>query len=137
MSKQMKLGVERGGGPPPGYRWNVFLPSPAFEDARKFLNDDQYQHLAMQVKELARQVDPTHPLGLDVDAIENFHELRDKGGVLGGMNVRVFFYVDKSRKAVVILGAIRKQNDGPTPKGDRSRMARRLRTYLAGGFPGP
>lgn len=72
-----------------------------------------------------------------VRAIEDFHELRDKGGILGGMNVRVFFYLDKDHDAIVILGAIKKQNDGPTPVGDKKRMARRKRLYLGGGFDIP
>jgi phage-related protein len=50
------------------------------------------------------------------------------------MNVRVFFFVHKPRSAIVVLGAIKKQNDGPTPKGDKIRMARRMRMYLNGDF---
>jgi hypothetical protein len=93
--------------------------------------------MAMQVKELARENDPTHPLTASVDAIDDFHELRDKGGILGGVNVRVFFFLDKAQSALVVLGAIKKQNDGPTPVGDRRRMARRKRKYLNGEFEGP
>jgi hypothetical protein len=78
--------------------------------------------------------DPTHSEIASVDAIEDFHEFRDKGGILGGMNVRVFFYLDKPKKALVILGAIKKQNDGPTPKPDKIRIARRLRKYRNGEF---
>jgi hypothetical protein len=126
--------VQRGGGPPPGYKWTVWIADVAHREARKFLNADQYQHIAMQIKELARADDPTHSETASVDAIEDFHELRDKGGILGGMNVRVFFYLDKPKKALVILGAIKKQNDGPTPKPDKIRMARRLRKYRNGEF---
>ena len=132
--KHLKVGVQRGSGPPPGYRWTVWIADIAHREARKFLNTDQYQHIAMQVKELAREDDPTHSETASVDAIEDFHELRDKGGILGGMNVRVFFYLDKPNKAFVILGAIKKQNDGPTPKPDKIRMARRLRKYRNGEF---
>jgi hypothetical protein len=132
--KNLKVGVQRGGGPPPGYKWTVWIADVAYHEARKFLNTDQYQHIAMQIKELAREDDPTHSEIASVDAIEDFHELRDKGGLLGGMNVRVFFYLDKPKKALVILGAIKKQNDGPTPKPDKIRIARRLRKYRNGEF---
>jgi hypothetical protein len=72
-----------------------------------------------------------------IDQIEDFHQLRDKGGILGKLNVRVFFYLDHRRRALVVLGAIKKQNDGPTPKGDPMRMSRRLRRYLRGEFEEP
>jgi hypothetical protein len=63
--------------------------------------------------------------------------LRDTGGVLGGLNVRVFFCLDKKRSALVVLGTIKKQNNGPTPKGARIRMARRKRKYFNGEFGEP
>ena len=112
----------------------MLILSIAFTEAKKFLNDCQYEHMADQVKELAREADPTHSLTASVDAIEDFHELRDKGGPLGGINVRVFFFVDKATTNLVILGAVKKQNDGPTPVGDRRRMARRKRKYLNGDY---
>src|SRR5947209_3401899 len=116
MKKDVKVGVERGGGPPPGYLWDVLILNVAYDEAMKFLSEDQYQHLAMQFKQLAREADPTHSVTASVDAIEDFHELRDKGGILGGMNVRVFFYLHKVKSALVVLGAIKKQNAGPTPR---------------------
>jgi hypothetical protein len=137
MGKQLKVGVEEGAGPPPGYRWTVLILDIAYEEAMDFMNEDQYQHIAMQVKDLATEIDPSHSRTVSVDAIGDFHELRDKGIALGGMNVRVFFYLDKARSALVVLGAIKKQNDGPTPIGARKRMARRLRKYINGDYGGP
>jgi hypothetical protein len=49
----------------------------------------------MQVKELAMEVDPTHPATVTVEAIEDFYELKEKGGILGKKNIRVFFGIDK------------------------------------------
>lgn len=128
--KETKVGVKRGGGPAPGYRWNVQILDRAYDEARGFLDDDQYEHLRRQVCELARQHDPTHSKSIDVREIEDFHELRDKWGILGRMNVRVFFFVHKPSRAMVILGAINKTNDGPTPMGDKTRMRLRMRRYL-------
>src|SRR5262245_39342202 len=91
----IKVGVKRGGGPPPGYRWTVLIVDQGFDEVMGFLNDAQYQHMAMQVKELAAMDDPTHSATVDVRPVEDFFEIRDKGGVLGGMNVRVFFFLDK------------------------------------------
>src|SRR4051794_5280182 len=90
--KAVKVGVKVGGGPPPGYSWNVEVLNQAFEEAMGFLNEDQYTHLANQVRELARQDDPTHSDTVDVTPIEDYHELSDKGGILKNLNVRVFFF---------------------------------------------
>lgn len=57
-------------------------------------------------------------------------ELRDKGGILGKINVRVFDFVSRSNRAIVILGTFSKQNDGPTPPGDLWRIKKRMKRYL-------
>jgi hypothetical protein len=137
MGKQVKVGVDFGGGQPPGYLWAVWVIDLSFEEAIGFLNKSQYQHMSMQFRELARDQDPTHPVSASVDAVEDFYELRDKGGILGNMNVRVFFHLDKQNHVIVVLGAIKKQNDGPTPIGDKRRMARRKRKYLNGDYGQP
>lgn len=128
----IKVGVHQGDGPPPGYFCSVLILDFAFEEAMGLLNEDQYQHIAMQVKELATQQDPTHSQTVDVRPIEDFYEIRDKGGILGKLNVRVFFDWDKERRALVILGIIHKQNDGSTPPGDRLRMRHRRNRYRRG-----
>ncbi len=56
--KPIKIGVKEGGGPPPGYEWNVEILDQAFEEAIEFLDEDQYDHMAEQVRQLARQPDP-------------------------------------------------------------------------------
>lgn len=88
----------------------------------------------MQMQELARQEDPTHSVVVSVRDMrpEEFYELRDKGGVLGSLNVRIFYGVDKHQRAIVALGGIKKQNDGPTPRGDVIRIRRRWRKYKNG-----
>lgn len=128
--KSVKVGVKEGGGPPPGYRWSVKLFSVAHEEAISFLNADQYEHLARQVRELAGHDDPTHSDTIDIRPIEGFYEIRDTGGILRNFNVRIFFFVDRSSRTIVILGTINKQNNGPTPLGDRTRMKRRVQSYL-------
>jgi hypothetical protein len=132
MAKDIRVGVEQGGGPTLGYRWTVLILDTAYRDARRFLTEDQCQHLAWPFQELAREEDPTHSVTASVDQIEDFYELRDKGGILGSLNVRVFFSLDRGRSALVVLGAVKKQNDGPTPKGDKVRMRRRKRLYDSG-----
>jgi hypothetical protein len=97
----------------------------------------KYHHVVEQVQELAREMDPTHPETQTVAQVEDFFELKDKGGPLGNINVRVFFILDKPRVAIVVLGAIFKQNNGQTPFGDKKRIGRRKRKYLAGDYGQP
>lgn len=129
--KSISIGVKEGAGPPPGYQWSVWILNVAFDEAMSFLSPVQYEHLAMQFRELATQEDPTHSGAISVRSMspEDYYELRDKGGVLGNINTRVFFGVDKDSRAIVVLGSIKKQNDGPTPKGDIIRIRRRWRMY--------
>jgi len=124
--KPVKIGVKEGEGPPPGYTWNVFILTQAFEEANDFLDADQYHHMANQVRDLATHEDPTHSDTVDVRAVEDFHEIRDKGGILGKINARVFFFVHKPSRGIIVLGAIKKENDGPTPTGDRLRARKTI-----------
>ena len=135
--KPLKIGVKAGDGEEPGYRRTVLILDLSHREALEFLSEGQRRHLALQVQELADEDDPTHSATVDVRPIEDFHEIRDRGGVLGNINVRVFFGVDdrnKDDKRIVVLGTIKKQNDGPTPKGDRLRMRRRWKMYLRGEY---
>src|SRR4051794_11182375 len=99
--KPIKIGVKEGGGPPPGYRWNVEIFDQAYDAAMAFLDEDQYSHMVAQVQELARQDDPTHSETVDVRPIEDSYEIRDKGGILQRLNVRIFFFVHKSSRTIV------------------------------------
>jgi hypothetical protein len=124
-----KVGVHEGGGPEPGYLWNVVIDDHAFEEAMSFLTTDQYCHLAKQVKELARQVNPRMSDTVDVDQVEDFFEIRDKGGILANINVRVFYGVDSERRNIIVLATWHKQNNAPTPQHIKLRVRRRLRLY--------
>ena len=135
--KPIKVGVKVGGGPDPGYEWNVDILDNAHDEAREFLDEDQYYHMALQVKDLALQEDPTHSVTVDIRPIEDFYEIRDKGGILRRMNVRVFYVVHKPSRTICVLGAIKKENDGPTPIVDKVNMRRRMRYYLSTCHPDP
>lgn len=132
--KPIKAGVWQGGGPEPGYEWSVGILQLAFEEAMDVTSEAGYCHLGHQFKELAGHSDPTHSETVDVRPIENFHEIRDKSGPLGGANIRVFFGVDSERRLLIVLGVIKKQNNGPTPLGDKVRMRGRWRNYRRGDY---
>lgn len=119
--------------PPEGFHWNVDYLTSAVQEARGFLNEVQYTHLVDVLKDLAREEDPIHPNSVTVEPIKghDFHELKEKGGCLGKINVRVFFFVQKDDKTIVLLGAINK-GDGKTPKPTLVTMTVRKRRYLSG-----
>ena len=84
---------------------------------------------------LARSIDPTQPdpaMLLDVRSITGhpgLWELRDKGGILGSDQVRVFFGMHN--EAIVVVGVLKKKRrriPGPVLAG----MARRLQNVRSG-----
>jgi hypothetical protein len=66
------------------------IPDLSTQEAREFLTDAQYSHVAQQFRQLCREAEPTTSDLVDVRPIDDFHEMRDKGGPLGRINVRVF-----------------------------------------------
>ena len=133
MSTEIKGGVAAGAKGAGGtFLWNVWILNKAYEEARGILNETQYDYVAAQVQSLATEADPTHSQLCSVDAIGDFHELREKHGVLGKINLRVFFFLDHLRRAIVIIGAFKKENNGPTPPATVITMTRRKSLYEGG-----
>ena len=130
--KQLKTLIRSGASS--GYLWSAAMPSMVFPEAEKLLSEEQYEHCAGQVRDLAMTNDPTHSLTVDVRPIEDYHEIRDKGGVLFPLNIRIYFGVDKDRSVIVILGVVHKQNDGPTLLGVKVKMRGRWRKYRNGDY---
>lgn len=137
MTKPLKVGLQAGAGPLPGYLWSVHYLSIARDEAMEFLTDDQYAHVVGLIRALASEADPTHPSTVTVEAVEGFFELKDKGGILGKINLRVYFATSPNDKAIVILGAIKKEAEGPTPAWVRVRIRGRLRKFRDGEFGRP
>lgn len=134
MAKPLKVGVQAGAGPLPGYFWSVYYLSSARDEAMGFLNEAQYAHVVDLVRALASEPNPTHPVTVTVEAVEDFYELKDKGGVLGKINLRVYFTVNPKEKAIVVLAAIKKEEDGQTPNWVKTRVRYRLRKFREGEF---
>lgn len=132
--KPLRVGVQQDHERQPPLHWAVWYLAIARAEAQAILDDAQYHHVADQFKQLAEDADPTHSKIVDVRSVEDFFELRDKGGPLGNLNIRVFFFLDRRHRAIVVLGTIKKEADGKTPLGDKVLMKVRMRRYLAGDF---
>lgn len=132
-AKRIRTAVEVGQGIPPAV-WTVEYLVVAREEAMKVLTETRYHHLADQFRELARLDDPTRSDLSDLDAVEDFYELRDKGGPLGKLNVRVFYAVYTRRRLIAVLGFIKKEADGKTPMVDIVRIRGRKRAFERGDY---
>jgi carbon storage regulator CsrA len=102
----------------------------AIKDGRGFLSAGQYLHVADIVRRLADWNNPEEIKDLRIEPIQGLWELKEKGGILGRINVRVVFAYLKDRDEIVVLGAFKKENEGQTPKHIIIRMHNRLRVYL-------
>lgn len=109
--------------------WKLAYLDAAEKDARRFLTDDHYAHAVQLFDELALEVNPRCSETQDVRGIEDFFELRDKGGILGKINLRVYFAVLDDHHIIVVLGVYKKEEEGQTPVFIKDRIRRRL-TYV-------
>jgi len=110
--------------------WNVDVLDCAHQEAIAFLSEEQHACLRELVKELARWPEPSNQPLIDVRRVADVFEIRDKGGLLGKINVRIFFCIDHDTRTIAVLSVINKKNDGPTPKVDKIRATSRRRRYL-------
>ncbi len=97
------------------------------KEARKLLNDSQYEHVLYLFDDLARSDDPRRSETQDVRAIEDFYELRDKGGILGKINLRVYFAVFDNVRVILALSCHKKENEGKTPGYIKAKVRNRMR----------
>ena len=110
--------------------WKLSHVAVAAKEGGRFLDETQYAHAVDLCVQLAEEQDPRRPLTLDVDKIEEFYELKDKGGVLGKINLRIYFAVFDESKEVVVLGCWNKNVEGKVPTYIKTRMRNRLRFVL-------
>lgn len=86
----------------------------ALHEACRFLTDVQYLQLMDITQELKHFGNPDATSGMSIRKIRNLYELREKGGVFGRINVRVFFGFDSVTRTVWVVGAYKKEEDGAT-----------------------
>jgi len=120
--------AERGTDDPP-LLWTVKY-WPAAQAEAKMLTPPQYWHVADQLKEMARTKDCCACPTVDIAKISSFWELKDKGGPLGKINLRVFFIVDAERHSIVVLGIHKKEDEDQLRRSVIVRIERRERLYL-------
>ena len=108
-------------------RWELGYLEVVEKEARKLLTKDQYAHVIGLFDDLACEVDPTKSQTQDIRKIEDFYELRDKGGILGNINLRVYFTVIGDIRVILALAVYKKEAESQTPEYIKARVRNRLR----------
>jgi hypothetical protein len=134
MAKPLKVGIRAGGTPNSEYKWDVHFLDVAGGEARKLLTDWQYEHLKDAVKALASEQDPKRSQCEDVSAVEDYFELKLKGGPLGKINLRAFFVVLEEPKTILYLHVWKKEAEHQTPSQVKRLVRSRLRKFEAGEY---
>lgn len=111
-------------------RWRIGYLDVVKKEAQKHLTDEQYAHVIGLIEELACEDDPTKSQTQHVEKIENFYELKDKGGILGKINVRVYFILIPEQKLVLTLKFDKKEQDGKPSRHAVTSVRNRLRQAL-------
>src|SRR4051812_36512854 len=86
------------------------------KEGKKFLNPGQYLHTVDLIRRLVDLNDPQEVGDLRIEPIEDFLELKDKGGLLGRINLRIYFKYFPDSNEVVVVKAYKKEEDGPAPR---------------------
>lgn len=108
-------------------KWKLGYLEAAEADGRKFLTEEQYAHAVQLFDELAYEIDPTKSETQEIRKIHEFYELCDKGGVLGKINLRVYFAIVNDMKLILALAAYKKEDEGQVPPYIVIRVRNRLR----------
>ncbi len=111
-------------------RWELGYLEAAEKDARKFLTDEQYAHAVELFESLACEPEPTRSKTQRVEKVQEFYELKDKGGILGKINLRVYFALVKKRLLILVLAVYKKEEEEKTPPHIVIRIRNRFRAAM-------
>lgn len=97
----------------------------------KFLSEIQHDQLVLHFLEMANYEDPIGVKLGKVERIYDYYELKEKGGVFGKLNVRVYFTVEAKFRAIVVLACCKKEIEGQIKRHMKRRIESRLNTVRA------
>lgn len=98
------------------------------------LTPGQYLHVKDLVKQLVGFGRQEYESQLRIEKFGDFWELKEKGGVLGKKNIRVYFKDNIAENEIVVLSTYKKEDDGQAPDHIRIRLKNRWNRYLKGDF---
>lgn len=115
-------------------KWIVLVLEAARKEGHKILSDIQYEHVVEILKRLVDFGNPEEIGDLVIEPIESFYELKEKGGILGRINLRVYFGTIPDRHELVIAKAYKKEDDHAVPRHVVLLVEDRLEGYKASGL---
>ena len=118
--------------PRPRKRELVVLPV-VKKEGHKILSDVQYDHMVEILRRLVDFGNKEEIGDLDIKPIRSFFELREKGGILGRINLRVYFGTFPEENKLVIAKVYKKDEEGAPPRHIVILVEDRLEQYKAGG----
>ena len=112
----------------------VSVLASAKKQGRKVLSARQYLHAIELVKQLADFNDPAAVADLRIEPIEDFYELKDKGGLLGKINLRIYFGYFPKLNEIVVVHVYKKEQECQLPRHIIITVQARIRNYRNGGL---
>ena len=115
-------------------KWTVVVLGVAKKEGRKILSKTQYDHIVDVLKRLVDFGDKEKLADVRIERIRSFFELKEKGGVLGRINLRVYFGTAPNDRELIVAMTYKKEDDGRPPPHIVILVEDRLEEYLAGGL---
>jgi len=112
--------------------WVVVILEVAKKEGRKILSDFQYDHVVEILKRLVHFGNAEEVSDLKIEPIESFYELKEKGGILGRINLRVYFGTIPEEGELVVAKTYKKEDDGSAPRHVILVVEDRLEEYKTG-----
>jgi hypothetical protein len=113
--------------------WIVVALDVAKREGQKILNKAQYQHIKEVLKRLVDFGNDEELSDLAIEPIASFWELKEKWGILGRINLRVYFGTFPEDMELVIAKTYKKEDDGKAPSHIIDVVEHRLEAYKSSG----
>jgi len=132
MAKAKKSSKEPAPVTPVPQTQTVVVLGVAAKEGRADLTPGQYVHMSDLIRQLVFFGSRAYEIELRIEKFGDFWELKDKGGVLGKKNMRVYFAFNPETNEVVVLKTYKKEDDGSPPPSLKVGLRNRYREYLRG-----
>jgi len=110
-------------------KWVVVVLGAAKKEGHKILNDVRYDHVVSILKRLVDFGNLDELSDLDIEPIESFYELKEKGGILGKINLRIYFGTFPDERELVIVKTYKKEEENAVPRHVIVLVENRLEAY--------
>ncbi|MEW4455565.1 hypothetical protein AB1L30_23045 [Bremerella sp. JC817] len=113
---------------------DIVVLAKAAKEGHDILSEGQYLHVKDLIKLLVDFGSQNYQANLRVEQFGEFWELKEKGGMLGKINLRVYFRFNEVSNEIVVLHTYKKEDDGAAPPFIMKLLRNRWNHYLNGTF---